>query len=169
MTDRPVTTSLHELSPQNQSGDGKAVISATANASPAAVWSVLADGWLYATWVVGASRIRDVDPHWPAAGSRIHHSVGLWPVLINDHTEVLDSEPERRLVLRGRAWPAGEAHVHITVEPGPGGTEITIREDVIAGPGRFVPKPVRQILFVPRNKEALRRLALIAEGRHQGT
>ena len=29
-------------------------------ATPAQVWSVLADGWLYPLFVVGASRMRDV-------------------------------------------------------------------------------------------------------------
>lgn len=49
------------------------------NASTDDVWSVLSDGWLYPLWVVGASRMRDVDEDWPAVGSRIHHSVGVWP------------------------------------------------------------------------------------------
>ena len=31
-------------------------------APPEAVWAVLADGWQYGTWVVGASRVRAVDP-----------------------------------------------------------------------------------------------------------
>ena len=40
-------------------------------AAPAeAVWAVLADGWQYATWVVGASRVRAVDAGWPRAGTR---------------------------------------------------------------------------------------------------
>ena len=30
-------------------------------AAPDAVWAVLADGWLYPTWVVGTVKIRDVD------------------------------------------------------------------------------------------------------------
>ena len=38
-------------------------------AAPAeAVWAVLADGWQYATWVVGASRVRAVDAGWPQGG-----------------------------------------------------------------------------------------------------
>ena len=28
---------------------------------PSAVWAVLADGWLYPVWVVGAARMREVD------------------------------------------------------------------------------------------------------------
>jgi hypothetical protein len=31
------------------------------SAGPGEVWSVLSDGWLYASWVVGAARIRAVD------------------------------------------------------------------------------------------------------------
>ena len=41
-----------------------------------AVWAVLEDGWLYATWVVGAASTSAVDHDWPQAGSRLHHSVG---------------------------------------------------------------------------------------------
>jgi len=36
------------------------------NCSAEQVWDVLGDGWLYPLWVVGASRIRDVDDGWPA-------------------------------------------------------------------------------------------------------
>ena len=45
-------------------------------APPEKVWEVLSDGWLYPLWVVGASRMRAVDEHWPALGARLHHSVG---------------------------------------------------------------------------------------------
>lgn len=40
-----------------------------------AVWDTLADGWLYTHWVVGAIRIREVDPHYPASGSTIASTV----------------------------------------------------------------------------------------------
>jgi uncharacterized protein YndB with AHSA1/START domain len=78
-------------------------------APPTAVWEVLADGWLYPLWVVGASRIRDVDVSWPEQGSQIAHSVGAWPMLIDDTTEVTECRPGQLLALRARAWPAGEA------------------------------------------------------------
>ena len=133
-----------------------------------AVWKVLSDGWSYATWVVGASRVRDVDPGWPDVGTQIHHSVGLWPALINDSTEVLRSEPPRELVLKARAWPTGAAEVAITIEPkGPAACRVTITEDAIEGPAKLIPKPARQLMIHPRNVEALLRLALLAEGRHQ--
>lgn len=134
-------------------------------ASPAEVFSVLADGWLYSGWVVGASRIRSVDDHWPATGSHIHHSVGTWPALLNDSTKVLDVVPDRRLVLQARGWPIGEATVFIELEDADGGCLVRLQEDASAGPGKLVPQPVRQISIAPRNNESLHRLKLIAEGR----
>jgi len=133
-----------------------------------AVWRVLADGWSYATWVVGASRVRDVDAGWPGVGTLIHHSFGLWPGVVDDTTEVLRSEPPRALALRARGWPAGVAEVALTIEPrGPDSCRVTITEDAVSGPGVLVPRPVRQLVIGPRNVEALLRLALLAEGRHR--
>jgi hypothetical protein len=40
------------------------------------VFAVLADGWLFLVWVVGASLRRDVDDTWPAEGSELQHSFG---------------------------------------------------------------------------------------------
>lgn len=132
------------------------------------VWAVLADGWSYAGWVVGASRIRKVDVRWPAAGSRIHHSAGCWPVLLNDETTVLESEPGRRLVLQAEGWPFGEATVDLSLEPRGSGSRIVMREDVTKGPGRVVPKALRQLALQPRNRESLRRLAFLAERTVEG-
>lgn len=132
---------------------------------PEQVWDVLSDGWLYPGWVVGASRMREVDDTWPQAGSRLHHSVGVWPALLDDYTEVLESEPGQRLVLRARAWPAGEATVVMELAPADGGTEVTMREDATSGPATLLPKPVRDAQLVWRNTESLRRLAYIAEHR----
>ncbi len=132
-----------------------------------AVWSVLADGFLYASWVVGASRVRAVDIDWPAVGSRIHHSVGSWPLLIDDVTEVLECRPGEALVLQAKGWPAGEARVELRLTPatesGVVGCRIGMREDATHGPGRLVPTPVRQLAIAPRNQESLQRLAYLAE------
>ena len=140
--------------------------SRTLQATPEQVWEVLADGWLYPLWVVGASRMREVDDHWPAVGARLHHSVGSWPVLVDDSTTVLDSVPGRRLGLQARGWPAGEARVDLRLEPREGGTEVVISEDATHGPGVLVPSVVRAPLIAWRNTEALRRLAFLAERRH---
>ena len=140
-----------------------------AGASAAAVWDVLSDGWTYASWVVGASRVRDVEDPWPAVGSRLHHSFGPWPLVISDHTQVLECEPRQCLMLRARGWPTGEATVRISLQPvGRRHATIPIEEDVTAGPARLIPVIVRQALTVPRNRETLRRLALLAAGRSSG-
>jgi uncharacterized protein YndB with AHSA1/START domain len=137
----------------------------TVSATPEQVWEVLSDGWLYPLFVVGASRMRDVDESWPAVGARLHHSVGTWPLLIDDTTEVLEVEEGRRLLLKARGWPAGEAHVDISLRPDGDATLVTMEEDATAGPGVLVPKPLRDAQLHWRNVEALRRLAFVVEGR----
>jgi uncharacterized protein YndB with AHSA1/START domain len=133
--------------------------------TPDRVWAVLADGWLYPLWVVGASRMREVEEGWPAVGTRIHLSVGAWPLLIDDYTEVLACENDHLLELRARAWPTGEALVKIRLTATGGDTEVTIEEDASNGPATLIPGPVRQPPLHWRNVEALRRLAFLAERR----
>ncbi len=134
-------------------------------ATPEQVWAVLEDGWSYPSWVVGASRMRAVGADWPAVGSKLHHSAGLWPAVVNDETEVLESDPPRRLRLQAKGWPAGEATIEVRIEPAGGGSKITLVEDATRGPGRFVPKVLRQPVIAVRNAETLRRLAYMAEAR----
>ena len=138
------------------------------HATPDQVWDVLADGWLYPLWVVGASRMREVDDHWPAVGAQLHHSVGTWPLLIDDSTEVVDATPGAMLTLRARAWPTGEASVTIRLAAVGTETEVTIEEDAASGPARLIPKPARDLPLTWRNVETLRRLAYIAERRVAG-
>lgn len=147
---------------------GAVTVTREVEASAQDVWRVLADGWLYPLWVVGAARMRDVDAGWPAVGSKLHHSVGNWPVLIDDRTEVLEVDEGRSLRLRAHAWPAGAAEVLIEVEPSGSGAVVRIEEDATEGPGSLVPKPLRQWGIVPRNRESLRRLAYLAQGRGAG-
>jgi hypothetical protein len=109
--------------------------------------------------------MRQVDDTWPTAGSRLHHSVGVWPLTIDDNTEVVDATEGRMLRLRARAWPSGEAEVVIRVEDRGVGAAVTIEEDLVAGPGRLVPKPARALVLHFRNRETLRRLAWLAERR----
>lgn len=125
---------------------------------------MLSDGWLFAVWVVGASRIRDLDQSWPQAGATIHHSIGAWPLLINDTTTVIDVQQQRSLHLRARGWPAGEADVLIEIEPTSSGCVVTITEDAVKGPGVLVPQIILDALLNWRNVETLRRLGYLAEG-----
>src|SRR5690606_34868015 len=157
-----------ETSMLDRTAPNRPRISRSVAAPAEAVWGVLADGWLYASWVVGASRVRAVDESWPNAGARLHHSVGVWPALLSDSTEVEVAEAPRHLVLTPHGKPFGSARVDITIVPdGPQTCTVTIAEDAISGVAKLMPMPARQAVVLPRNREALRRLALISEGRHR--
>lgn len=144
--------------------DLMSVTSRTIPAAPEDVFAVLSDGWTFASWVVGASRIRDVDEHWPQPGARIQHSVGSWPLLLDDHTAVEEMTPHRMLQMRARGWPAGEARIRIELEEQGSGTLVTITEDAVSGPGLLVPGVLRDSLLDWRNVETLQRLAYRVEG-----
>ena len=135
------------------------------NCSPEAVFTVLADGWIFPTWVVGASRMRDVDDAWPAVGSKLQHSFGVWPAVINDETTVLEWDPPRLFVIQPKGWPIGEARVKIEVKPRGEGCVVRITETAVKGPGAFVPDFLLDPPLYFRNIETLRRLAYIAEGK----
>ncbi|MCD4534549.1 SRPBCC family protein [Nocardioides sp. cx-169] len=137
----------------------------TVHATPEQVWDVLSDGWLYPLWVVGASRMRDVDDTWPEVGARLHHSVGAWPALIDDNTEVEECRPLRMLRMRARAWPTGEADVTLHLEPVGAETRIVMEENAVSGPAVLIPKPLQDPLLAWRNVESLRRLAYLCERR----
>lgn len=133
-------------------------------ASPEAVFTVLANGWLFPVWVVGASRMRAVEDRWPAVGAKIHHSVGVWPALIDDSTSMLEWDPPRRAVMQARLWPVGEATVALDVEPAASGCVVTITEVPSSGPFAKVPRPAADGPIKVRNVETLKRLAYLAEG-----
>jgi hypothetical protein len=142
-----------------------AMVTKQVAAPPSEVWAVLADGWSYASWVVGTAHVREVDDSWPAFGSVLHHTTGVWPLVLQDRTEVIDSAPERQLSLRVRGWPAGEAKVDVTVQPVGSGTQVTIEEQPSEGPGRWLYGPIQDRLMAFRLEEMVRRLAALAEGR----
>jgi uncharacterized protein YndB with AHSA1/START domain len=129
---------------------------------PERVFAVLADPTAYADWVVGSHSIRAADPEWPAVGSRFHHRVGAGPLKVKDHTEVLEVDPPRRLVLRARARPLGTARVEMLLEPRDGGTHVTMIE-VGADPVSRLAIRLTDLLVHRRNVESLRRLRRISE------
>jgi hypothetical protein len=115
--------------------------------------------------VVGATHIRDADPNWPETGSKLHHTVGPWPLMIKDYTKVVESEPPHRLVLIARAWPVGEARIELTLRPVPEGTEVAMAEWPVRGPGIWARNPLMEAVLRARNRESLGRLAALAERR----
>lgn len=144
-------------------------VSTTIEAGASDVWEILSDGWLFGLWVVGASRIRNVDDSWPAPGSEIHHSVGSWPLMLDDTTSVVTCVANAALGLQARAWPGGEARVDITIEGQGGRSVVTMSEDVTHGPALMIPSVVRRAVLDPRNKESLKRLTYLVEQRARGS
>jgi uncharacterized protein YndB with AHSA1/START domain len=140
-----------------------AEVSRVMSAGPDRVFETLANGWQYAGWVVGSVKVRAVEASWPAAGSRIHHAVGAWPLALKDETEVEICEPGARLVLTARGRPFGEARVDIRLTEQPTGTLVTIIETPVSGPGKWLNNPALEALLAARNVEALRRLAALVE------
>ena len=128
-------------------------------APPERVYAVLADGWSYPLWVVGATHMRAVDDGYPAVGTRLHHSVGTWPLQLEDDTEVIESKADELIEIRAHAWPSGAARVRITVVPADGGSLVTMTERAERGPATLIPGFVQQAMLVPRNRESLARLA----------
>ena len=134
-------------------------------ASPEAVYGVLTDPRGYAYWVIGSMEVRGVSPDWPRPGSRFHHTVGMGPLRIKDHTVVEEARPNRFLQLRAKARPLGKARVKLELEEDPGGTRITMIEDPADPLTAFVFMPLTHLVTRARNLRSLDRLAELAEGR----
>ncbi|OBK49111.1 hypothetical protein A5655_02915 [Mycobacterium sp. 1081908.1] len=133
------------------------------DASRQQVWDAMSDGWTYAQWVVGNSRTRAVDPHWPEPGSAIKHSVGVWPLVISDETVVESCTPGEELVLRAGLSALGSARITLRLKDIPDGCRIEMIETPASGPLRLVPDRLALAAVYPRNRECLWRLAALAK------
>lgn len=129
---------------------------------PEDVWRVLADPFSYDDWVVGTRAIRAADKTWPAVGSRLHHTVGVPPLVVNDVTEVVESEEPRRLVLRAKVRPVAVLRVEIELLPEGDGTRVVLQEYVESGPLRLA-GPLGDAGAQSRMTFGLRRLKQLAE------
>ena len=138
---------------------------ALVDASPAEVFAVLSDGWVYSNWVVGTSHMRAVEAEWPAVGSRLFHASGAWPLVARDETTVLECDPPSRLVLVAKAQPFGQATITIELSDQAGGCRVDLTETPSAGPGRWFHNPVSEAVLVRRNVETLARLSALVERR----
>jgi len=131
------------------------------------VWDVVADGWTYSQWVVGNTRMRAVDPRWPAPGALIHHTIGIWPVVLNDETEVESSTPLEELILLAKGRPFGGARITLRLSDSGAGCRIEMAEVPVGGPLNWVPRRLALAAAYPRNRECLARLAALAERREE--
>jgi len=131
------------------------------------VWVVLADGWSYSDWVVGNTHVRDVDPHWPEVGARLHHQVGAWPLLVADVSVVEEVDPPRRLVLRAQLRRLGRGRITLELTPlAADQTKITMEEHFESGPARWLMMKFNDLVLHQRNAEGLRRISDLATRRY---
>ena len=137
-------------------------VRATVTARPEDVFDVITEPRTYPEWLVGAQRIRHVDRSFPAPGAEFEHSVGPSDALtVDDSTESVAVDQDRRLVLEVRAgFVRGEVEFVLTAH-GEEETEIVLRERPI-GPGAAV-TPLLRPFLAGRNRESLRQLGRLLE------
>ena len=122
------------------------------------VFRVLSDGKSYGYWVVGTRKVRDVTGPWPEPGGQIHYTAGHLPLRKDDVTTSVAYEPDHRLQLEARAWPAGSLHIEIQVLSSPTGSTVVIEEHPKTGVLKTLHLPLVDLAIKLRNVETLRRL-----------
>ena len=128
-------------------------------APPEKVFEVLIDPYSFPKWVVGAKRIRAVDPDWPRPGSAFHHASGAGgEVTVKDKTELVTMNPPMSLVLQAYLRPLGIVRIRITLERGSseGTTLMTIREAPAPGTKLTKIKKLLDPALAARNFKSLR-------------
>lgn len=130
--------------------------------SPEAVWDALADPGGYGYWIVGSKVIRDADPHWPEPGSRFHHTLGVGPVKVSDHTESLEARRPELLRIRAKGRPIGTATVTLEMSRRDGGTVVRMIETPDGPYALLSLNPLLHVLTKGRNAESLMRLEELA-------
>ncbi|HLI01476.1 MAG TPA: SRPBCC family protein [Acidimicrobiales bacterium] len=144
-----------------------ASVSTVLDSPPERVWSLLEDPGILSVVIPGAHRIRRFDAHWPDVGTRVHHTIGVPPLLLRDSTVVLSAEAPRRLRLLGQARPFGTVEVEMRLTPHTGGTEFRVEEWAASGPISARPlRPATDLLLAARNKELCRRLSRLIRRRN---
>lgn len=132
---------------------------------PAVVWDVLIDPHTYPDWLIGTEAIRAIDDDWPAVGARFHHRVGVGPLAIPDHSEVLHIEPRQELRLTVRARPFISAVAMFRLVGNHNASMLSLQEEptlrILGNLVRSVMDPSIHI----RNHQSLRRLAEVIERR----
>jgi hypothetical protein len=125
-------------------------------APPERVFEVISDPTTYPEWLVGAKRIRGLDPDFPREGASFDHTVGAGPLDVKDTTTVERKEGERVLQLIARARPLLSARVRFEVSEAPDGSRLRITEHPV-GVFRFF-APLFAPLIKKRNDLSLAQL-----------
>lgn len=134
---------------------------------PEEAYRLLEDPGSFQRMVAGARRIRRFDSRWPEKGTRIDHTVGIPPLVVRDHTEVLDQHSPDLLVLDARIRPLGRLCVEFRLEPRSSGSRLTVHEEPVEGPVSWpLVRAVTQLALQLRNREICRRFRKLTQLRH---
>jgi uncharacterized protein YndB with AHSA1/START domain len=128
-------------------------------ADPEKVFEILVDPYAFPKWVVGAKRIRGVDPDWPRPGSAFHHASGAGgDVTVKDKTELVTMNPPASLVLQAYLRPLGIVRIRIELERGSSGntTRLTMREAPAPGTKLTKVKKLLDPALYARNRKSLK-------------
>ena len=126
--------------------------------SPERVFEYLLDPDTYPRWLIGAETMRAVDDDWPAPGSRFHHRVGMWPVRIEDYSEIVELDPPRMLHLSVRASPIIRADVTFRCRGDDRESILIIEEEPVYRSLGNLARPVLDPATHVRNHGSLRKL-----------
>ncbi|MBA3357886.1 MAG: SRPBCC family protein [Thermoleophilaceae bacterium] len=137
---------------------------------PEAVWDVLADPSNYAYWVVGSRVIRDAEPQWPEPGAKFHHTIGVGPLNLSDHSVVVEAHRPGLFKLRAKGRPLGTAMVTMRMIPrgAAGGTVVEMTENPDGIVAALSLNPLTHVFTIARNAESLMRLEELALLRADG-
>jgi uncharacterized protein YndB with AHSA1/START domain len=130
-------------------------------ARPARVFEAISDPTTYPEWLVGAQRIRRVDPSFPEPSARFEHSVGPSArATLDDDTRSLVTEEPHRLVLEVYLGPM-TGIVDFRLRGEGDGARMVFRERPSGRAAALT--PILRPMLYARNVVSLRRLrALLA-------
>jgi uncharacterized protein YndB with AHSA1/START domain len=135
------------------------------NVPPESVFAVLSNPRSYARWVVGSREIRRADPDWPAVGTVFDHKVGIWPITLSDHSEVIETTPPHLLKMLVKARPFSKAYVTLRLRAVAHGTQVEMDEVAADARSMLLFNPLTDPFIRIRNRESLRRLKALAESK----
>ncbi|MFE5813086.1 SRPBCC family protein [Streptomyces sp. NPDC056479] len=136
-------------------------------ASPSAVWAVLADGCRYADWVVGTSRSQPVRGQWPHLDAAIRYEVRLGPVQLVNETIVRRCEEGVCLELEAKAGALGTARIAMELRPWGELCLVIVDEHPLQGAGGRLHNFGFEALIQLRHRAMLARLARLCESEAQ--
>jgi uncharacterized protein YndB with AHSA1/START domain len=140
-------------------------------AAPDDVFAVLVDAACFPEWLVGARRIRDIDPSWPAVGSTFRHRIGWGPLQLPGSTSVRRCRRPHELVLAAGMGPLGEASVRFELVPVADGTLVRLEELPARGVVRAAWRMAAPLVTVGlwgRNAVSLGELGRVVRARASG-